>query len=172
MSRQYIFPAILAIVLSLALSCSKAGEAPKPADTNAAPHFTVDSVDGKKIDLSAFRGKVVILDFFATWCEPCRISAPELESVYERYKDKGVAVIALAADEGPDAAAGVREFMKELRLSYPVGVGGEGVMKQYGAYSLPTTVIIDRQGKIHSKHLGITADYAKRLAAEIEPLLK
>jgi thiol-disulfide isomerase/thioredoxin len=172
MSKRYVFPVLFAFVLSLTLSCSKASEEPKRVNTSIAPIFAVEDVDGNKVDLGAYRGKVVILDFFATWCEPCRLLAPELQTVYERYKDRGVAVIALSADEGPDAAASVRAFIKELRVSYTVAVAGDGVMKQYGAYSLPTTVIIDREGKIRSKHLGITADYAKRIASEIELLLK
>ncbi len=172
MSKRYILPVLLAFVLSLTLACSKGAEEPKHVDTGMAPLFSVDVVDGGRIDLAGYRGKVVILDFFATWCEPCRLLAPELQTVYGRYKDKGVVVIALSADEGPDATASVRAYMKELRLSYMAAVDGERVMKQYGVYSLPTTVIIDRDGKIKSKHLGLTADYAKRLSSEVEALIQ
>jgi thiol-disulfide isomerase/thioredoxin len=115
---------------------------------------------------------VIILEFFATWCEPCRISAPELQSIYTRYKERGVTVIAIAADEGPNAIKRVKAFVKEYRLSYDAVIDSGQVMKQYGAFTLPTTVIIDREGKIRGKHLGISGDYAKRLTSEIDPLLK
>jgi peroxiredoxin len=154
------------------MSCSRGGEEPKQADSNTAPLFVIEGVGGKKVSLADYRGKVVILEFFATWCEPCRISAPELQSIYARYKDRGVAVIAVAADEGTDARARVRSFMKEYRLTYDAATDSGQVMKQYGAFTLPTTVIIDREGTIRNKHLGISGDYAKRLASEIDQLLK
>ena len=172
MAKRLILFIALAAVLCVTASCSKGREESKQADSNTAPSFSVKDIDGNKVDLADYRGKVVILEFFATWCEPCRISAPDLQSVYERYKSRGLAIIGVAADEGSDAAAMARSFVKEYRLSYPVAVDGGQTMKQYGAYSLPTTVIIDREGKIINKHLGISVNYAKRLSAEIEPLLK
>jgi len=172
MTRRLVLLVYLVSVLLCAVSCSRGHENPKQANSDAAPLFVVESIGGEKMSLADYSGKVVILEFFATWCEPCRISAPELQSIYVRYKDKGVAVIAIAADEGPGARARVRSFMKEYRLSYDAAIDSGQVMKQYGAFTLPTTVIIDREGKISSKHLGISGDYAKRIASEIDPLLK
>ncbi len=172
MTRRLVNLVSLVFVLLLAMSCSRGHENPKQADSNTAPLFVIEDIGGKKVSLADYRGKVVILEFFATWCEPCRLSAPELQSIYARYKDKGVAVIAIAADEGPDAMARVRSFVKEYRLSYDAAIDSGQVMKRYGAFTLPTTVVIDRDGKISSKHLGISGDYAKRLVSEISPLLK
>jgi peroxiredoxin len=172
MTRRIVFLVFLASVLFLTTSCLKGGEEPKQTDTSTAPLFVLESIGGKKVSLADYRGKVVVLEFFATWCEPCRISAPELQSIYSRYKERGVAVIAIAADEGPNAIKRVKAFVKEYRLSYDAVIDSGQVMKQYGAFTLPTTVIIDREGKIRGKHLGISGDYAKRLTSEIGPLLK
>ena len=172
MTRRIVFLVSLASVLFLTMSCSKSSDEPKQTDSSTAPLFVIDGIGGKKVSLADYRGKVVILEFFATWCEPCRISAPELQSIYARYKDRGVAIIAVAADEGPHAITRVEAFVKGYRLSYDAAIDSGQVMKQYGAFTLPTTVIIDREGKIRSKHLGISGDYAKRLVSEISPLLK
>ena len=172
MTKRLVLLVALAFFLCMSASCSKGREEPKQADSSTAPLFTVKDIDGNKLDIADYRGKVVILEFFATWCEPCRISAPDMQSVYERYKGRGLVVIAIAEDEGAEAAARVRSFVKDYRLSYHVAADGGQIMKQYGVYSLPTTFIIDHDGKIISKHLGISINYAKRLSAEVEPLLK
>lgn len=172
MAKRLILLLCFASVISLMLSCSRGGEEPKRTDSTVAPSFVLTDSNGNKIDLADYRGKVVILEFFATWCEPCRISAPELQVLQKRYKDKGVTVIAISFDEGPDTPAKVRSFMKEYGLSYIHAIDSGQVRKQYEAFVLPTTVIIDGEGKIRNRHLGVTADYAKRLSAEIEPLLK
>jgi peroxiredoxin len=176
MTKRLVLLVCLVFILFVAVSCSKGNEKgdgePKRAESDLAPSFVLSDISGSKVDLADYRGKVVILDFFATWCEPCRILAPDLKSFYERYKDRGVAVIAISIDEGADAAKMVRAYGKEYGLTYPMVVDDGQVKKKYGVFSLPTTVIINKEGKIMSKHLGITADYTKRLATEIDPLLR
>jgi peroxiredoxin len=173
MARRLI-PVICFVLISFLLtSCTgdgKGGE-PKRADSKIAYSFSLPDINGNKVDLVQYRGKVVILDFFATWCEPCRLLAPELKAFYERYKDKGVAVIGISIDEGPDALKMVKSYVKENGITYTTVIDDGKSMKKYDVFSMPTTVIIDKEGNIRSKHLGITADYTKRLAAEVEPLL-
>jgi thiol-disulfide isomerase/thioredoxin len=172
MAKRLALVICIVFALFMALSCSKSDGEPKRAESNIAPSFVLTDISGAKVDLADYRGKVVVLDFFATWCEPCRMIAPELKAFSSRYKDMGVAVIAISIDEGADAAAMVKDYKKEYGLLYAMAIDDGQVRRKYDVFSLPTTVIIDRDGKIRNKHLGITADYAKRLAAEIEPLLK
>jgi peroxiredoxin len=172
MTKRFVLLICIVFVSVLTMSCSKGDGEPKRAESDLAPFFVLSDSSGKKVDLAEYRGKVVILDFFATWCEPCRILAPDLKAFYEQYKDRGLVVIAVSIDEGIDATKMVKAFEKEYGLTYVTVIDDGQVKKQYDVFSLPTTVIIDRDGKIRSKHLGITAHYVKRLAAEIEPLLK
>jgi cytochrome c biogenesis protein CcmG/thiol:disulfide interchange protein DsbE len=136
-----------------------------------APLFVLDDMDGKRTALEDYRGKIVVLEFFSTWCEPCKITAPILQKIQERNKDRGVKVIGISIDEGPNAPEKVRSFMKEYRFSYTVVIDNGGAKKLYDAFGLPTTVIIDRNGRIRNKHYGITANYTKTITSEIEALM-
>ena len=136
-----------------------------------APLFVLDDVNGKRTALEDYRGKIVVLEFFATWCEPCQITAPLLQKLQERYKDSGVKVIGISIDEGARAPEKVKSFMKEHMFSYTVVIDSGGAKKQYDAFGLPTTVIIDRAGRIRHRHYGITANYSRTLAGEIDALL-
>lgn len=166
------FSVLIFFMVFLACSCSKGDVEPKGAGAGLAPVFVLNDIAGQKIDLAAYRGKVVVLDFFGTWCEPCRMLAPELKSFYERHKDRGVAVIAVSVDEEPNAAKTLADYRKEFGLTYPIVIDDGKVGKMFGVFSLPTTIIIDADGKIRGKHLGIIEDYAKVLEAEISPLIK
>jgi len=159
-------------IFFLVSSCSKGDVEPKQASADLAPTFALNDIGGAKIDLASYRGKVVVLDFFATWCEPCRMLAPELKSFYDRHKGNGVVVIAVSIDEGPDAIKEVTSYRKEFGLTYPIVMDNGQVGRMFGVFSLPTTIIIDADGRIRNKHLGIPDNYAKVLEAEISPLLK
>lgn len=170
-AKRLLIYLCLAIFFVMAVSCAKSGEDPK-VDPGQAPAFVLPDTDGKSMALADYRGKIVVLEFFAMWCEPCRYTAPLLQALSVRYKDKGVAVVGVSIDEGLEVPVKLKAFMKENKLSYPVAIDNGRVKKQYDAYALPTTVIIDRNGRIANKHYGIIPNYSKKLSAEIEQLQK
>src|SRR5512142_933527 len=118
----------------------------EPMKDNApTPDFTVTRPDGKKISLRDFRGKVVFLNFWASWCEPCREEMPAMERLYEQFKDKNFVVLAVSVKDRKQDAI---DFVKELKLSYPVALDPEGqVGLLYGAWGLPTTYLIGPKGE-------------------------
>ncbi len=119
-----------------------------------APLFTATDLNGRKIQLADYKGKVVLLDFWATWCGPCRIEIPEFVNLQNRYRDRGLVVLGVSLD---DSVEPVREFYRELNMNYPVVMAEERIAELYGGIlGLPTTFIIGRDGRIYSKHIGAT----------------
>ena len=126
-------------------------ELPAHELSGMAPPFTLTAIDGKAVSLADFRGKVVILDFWATWCPPCRREIPDFISLQTQYASQGLQIVAVALDE-PDK---VQMFAQANRMNYPVLLGGDEISTQYGGISgIPTTFIIDRTGKIVERFEG------------------
>jgi peroxiredoxin len=125
----------------------------RPSQALGAPDFTLESLSGKRISLKDYRGKVVFLNFWATWCLPCRDEMPLMEALHREFKDQGLAVVAV--DFREDKAT-VRRFFDELALSFEAALDLDGeVSEQYGALSLPLTYLIDRDGRFVGKAVGI-----------------
>lgn len=119
-----------------------------------APDFTLPTTDGKMLKLSSLRGKVVILDFWATWCPPCRKGIPDLIDIKKRYGSKGVEIVGISVDT--DTKDEVIPFMKEKGINYPVVYGNQTVYMQYGGIrAIPTTFVIDKEGKIVASYEGL-----------------
>jgi thiol-disulfide isomerase/thioredoxin len=117
-----------------------------------APGFSLTTIGGEKISLDDFKGKVLIVDFWATWCGPCRIEIPGFVELQDRYRDQGLEIIGLSKDDGPDE---VKEFYKQFKMNYPVALAGDGVDQLYGGIlGMPTTFLIGRDGRIYAKHVG------------------
>ena len=133
-----------------------------------APDFTLLNPDGRKVSLKDFRGKVVFLNFWATWCESCRDEMPSMERLYREYKGKGLEIVAVNIKEKrQDALA----FVKQLKVNYPVLMDTEGeVGLLYGAFGLPATYLIDRKGVVLARMFG-PADWhspaARKLIGEL-----
>jgi len=142
---------IFALVLSI-LGASSQGSAIEIGEK--APDFSLADIDGKMVSLSAFNGKVVILDFFASWCPPCRQEIPDFISLEKAYGDKGFAMIGVALVSAGEA----KEFAGKMGINYPVLVDDGKTSEVYGPIrSIPTTFIIDKSGKIVKIYIGSLA---------------
>jgi DsbE subfamily thiol:disulfide oxidoreductase len=110
-------------------------------DRSAAPEFTLLNPAGKKVALKDFRGKLVLLNFWATWCDPCREEMPSMERLYRRFKDKGFVIVGVnVKDRRNDALS----FLKELNITFPIVLDPDGqIGLLYGAWGLPATYLID-----------------------------
>ena len=131
------------------------------------PQVELSSLEGQRLKLSDFHGRVVLLNFWATWCGPCRAEIPELNKLQRDFQASGLAVVGVSWD---DSAAGVREFQKEIRQDYTVLLGGEDAQDKFEAIrSLPSTYVIDREGHIRQKIIG--ARDRAQFEAVLKPLL-
>lgn len=118
-----------------------------------APDLTAETVDGRRVSLVDLRGQVVVLNFWATWCAPCRDEMPALEARYEKYKDQGLVVLAIDFDEPADD---VRAFADQLGLTFPVLLDpGATIQQLYRVRGYPTTYFVDRDGTIRVQHIGV-----------------
>jgi peroxiredoxin len=119
-----------------------------------APDFTLSRIDGGQLQLSSYRGKVVLLDFWATWCVPCREETPHFVEIQEKYKDRGLQIIGVSMDDSADP---VRPFYEQFHMNYPVVMGTAETGSAYGGVlGLPIAFLIDRDGRIQFKHMGAT----------------
>jgi cytochrome c biogenesis protein CcmG/thiol:disulfide interchange protein DsbE len=119
-----------------------------------APDFSLPGLSGQRLDLSSYRGKVVLLDFWATWCDPCREEIPHFVELQNRYGNKGLQIIGVSMDDGPEP---VREFYQRLKMNYPVVMGTAQTGELYGGVlGLPVAFLIRQDGRIIAKHFGAT----------------
>ncbi len=118
-----------------------------------APDFTLSTPSGTSLSLAELRGKVVLLNFWATWCVPCRKEMPAIEALYQRYKDRGLEVVAISLDKV--AAAPVEAFAKEVGVTYRIVLHPTwATARTYGVRGLPATFLLDRAGNVVMRELG------------------
>lgn len=135
-------------------------------------NFTFKDIHGKPVTLSDFKGKVVLLDFWATWCPPCRKEIPGFIELYNTYKSRGLVVIGVSMDEADDTPD-VKRYAAQLKIEYPIllGFGREDDLKPaFGEIPLPTSFVIARDGRICARHDGLTAK--EQVQREIVGLLQ
>ena len=138
-----------------------------PADAKPANlDFTFKDIHGKPFALSDYKGKVVLLDFWATWCPPCRKEIPGFIELFNTYKSRGLVVIGVSMDE---STSDVKKFAKQIKMNYPIvmGSGRDDLAGTFGDLPLPTSFVIARDGKICAKHDGFTPkeQYERELTA-------
>jgi thiol-disulfide isomerase/thioredoxin len=125
----------------------------KPANLN----FTLKDVNGADVNLASFKGKVIVIDFWAMWCGPCKIEIPGFIELHEKYKDRGLAVVGIQVQDQPE---GLKAFVQQFKMTYPVlvGMGHDDLEEAFAPlYGLPTTFIISRDGLICRKREGLHA---------------
>ena len=136
--------------------------------TLLAPDFTLPQLDGQTLRLSSYRGKVVLLDFWATWCVPCREEIPHFMELQDKYRADGLQIIGVSMDDGPEP---VRSFFQEFHMNYPVVMGNAKIGERYGGVlGLPIAFLLDRDGRVYAKHIGATKP--EIIAKEVVALLQ
>jgi peroxiredoxin len=166
---------VVAIVLVICIyEVGRRGSGPaKPSSPPAtvhsvAPDFSLRDLNNQTLELANYRGKVVLLDFWATWCTPCRGEIPHFVEFQNNYREQGLQVIGISMD---DDAKPVREFYQEFKMNYPVALGNEKVAEAYGGVlGLPITFLIGRDGRVAAKYVGEVE--MPVLQQEIETLLQ
>jgi peroxiredoxin len=150
---------MLAVVLLTGCSRSPSSviAAVKPdKERKRAPEFALKDGSGKTVKLSDYRGKVVLLNFWATWCGPCKVEIPWFIDFEQTYKDRNFTVVGISMDD--DGWTSVRPYVQQRKINYPVLIGSEEVSTKYGGVdSLPTTFVIDQAGRIASIHVGLVS---------------
>ncbi|OGW58578.1 MAG: hypothetical protein A2Z09_04425 [Nitrospirae bacterium RBG_16_43_8] len=133
----------------------------RPGINGMATNFSLTDLQGKKVDLSDLRGKVVLVNFWASWCSPCKMEIPGFQRVYEAYKGRGFVVIGIALDDVKPS------FIRDMGMTYPVVMADNKVVKDYGnVRMIPTSFLIDKDGRIIKKIMGIYPDDTLRIDVE------
>jgi peroxiredoxin len=133
------------------------------AGTEPAPDFVVETLDGETVRLSELRGQVVLINFWATWCLPCRVEMPGFQRVWEDYADRGFTIVGLSVDQG--VRSDVHRWVDQRGLTFPIAFAPGSVVRTYGgANVLPTSILVDREGRIAHRVEGYYAEPALRAA--------
>ena len=173
MKRSIIFIALVVLVITGLLMVGKhmsrggsgsgtvaavfqaAPEGPKKGD--AAPDFTLKTLEGKPLQLSSLKGKAVMVNFWATWCDPCKVETPWLVELQKKYGDQGFQVLGVAVDDSGEKA--IADFAHKMEINYPVLLGTEKVAESYGGVEgLPTNYFLDRSGKVIGVERGLVSE--------------
>jgi peroxiredoxin len=149
-------------------------KAPEPGETNVGsmmPPYHAKYIDGKEFDLASQKGSVVLLNLWATWCQPCRFEIPELEKMHNELSPRGLKIIGVSLDDS--GVDGVKQFVKEQKMTYTIAIDPEGTIANIFQTSIiPTTVLIDKTGKIVWKEYGPVSSNDESLKKALDAALK
>ncbi len=132
--------------------------------------FDIKDIDGVRINSINLKGKIFIIEFWATWCEPCRVTIPFLSSIQTKYKDKGMEIIAISLDEDMNNVR-MKDFVREYSIPYRVVIADNSIRKKFNIYMVPTIFLVDRNGILVNIYRGYIPDMEEILVKEIEGLL-
>ena len=150
--NEILWMSLVGLSLCLSLMSSKASEVQTQIGKKA-PTWELVGLDGKSVSSSKYEGKIVILNFWATWCPPCREEIPDFMKLHDDYKDKDVVVLGISLDSG---LGPVKRFVRTQKLNYPVLMGNGKLVDELGNFSaIPQTFIIDGEGRIHTQFQGL-----------------
>lgn len=142
-----------------------------------APNFNLLGLDGKRVMLDQYKGKVVIVNFWATHCVPCKTEMPHFSELYTKYKDKGLVIIGISLDRGEDGKAKVKALIEEKKITYPIAFGHPGVIRAYQLGSvIPVSYILDRDHDVYKMYVGLPVNSKgepdlKKIDTDVEKLL-
>jgi thiol-disulfide isomerase/thioredoxin len=165
--------AALLLAAALGAGCAATPALPTSATTASSTDFTLPDLEGRDVRLSDFTGRVVLVDFWATWCSPCVAALPALEQLHERYAADGLTVLSVAID-GPETVAAVGPFARRMGLSFPVLLDEESrVVSGFNpSRTVPFQLLVDRRGRIVKRRQGYAPGDEKLLEADLAALLK
>ena len=176
-SNRKIIAVAAGLTLSFLLSLhnppkSRAAEEVCPADAKVANFdFTFKDINGKNVALSAYKGKVVLLDFWATYCLPCKDEIPFLNELYKTYRDKGLEVIGVSIEGVGEEV--IRPFAEMMRISYSIFLGGDDIIEAYDIQYIPLTYILGKDGRVRMKEIGFKKEVSiPKFKRQVEELLK
>jgi len=139
-----------------------------PSERGLAPDFNLEDANGKRVKLTDLKGKVVLVNFWATWCEGCQIEIPWFVEFQKEYASRGLVVVGISLDD--DGWKSVKPWIQAKKVNYPIVIGNEGLGKQYGLEGMPLTALVDREGRMADVHRGIVEKTAAQ--QEITDLLQ
>ncbi len=158
------------IFLFAVLSCSSESGTVAPVIGAKAPDFTLKDINGKTLTLRDLKGKVVLLEFWATWCPPCRRSIPEMEALSRKYFNRDVVLVGVNVDGG-DSFDAVKNFVNQYNMTYTVVVDNGDASRKYQVSSIPAIFLLDKDQKIVKRYLGFSPGLGEELSRQIEALL-
>jgi len=145
MKRIFVLATLVTVAFAAAVAACSPGKT--QAETTPAPDFVIKDLQGTSFSLASYKGKVLVLNFWATWCPPCRKEIPDFIEAYREFKDKGLEILGVSVDE--TTAEALLEWTKKTGINYPIALATPEILRDYepGEY-IPATIIVDRSGRI------------------------
>jgi len=166
---RYLLIIVLLLPVFFTIPCVDSNLAAEEAGMKAPP-FSLKDIQGNTVRLEDFQGRVVIIDFWATWCHECEDVSTELDRIYRKFRDKGLIILGISLDEGSGGTKDVKNFIKKYNLTYTILMDDGKANKLYKIRGLPTTLILDKNHVIIEKYIGNVFGFENRMNSLLEKL--